>query len=314
MTFRDISINVTCDCNLRCSYCFYPRKEKEAMTKLTARWVKGWIDRNVKTGSVITFFGIEPMRNWKIIRYLIRELGDQYQYDITTNATLINESRAKDIAKWKMGVLVSWDGLPGCHDPYRSNSYDWTVRGIKWLNKFDVVPAVATTVLPETIWYMKENFIHMMETVDIQYVHFNMVKGWETSWIWSIVEQEFDRLYRYVINNPKPEGFMAKWLEHRKKGTRLERRCSAGIGTVGIDYNGDIWPCHRTTHWKTPIGDVWRGINQEGIQELVCNICEMCTVKFCHVCWIEGIDKDSCRMMHIRETVLERIWNELNGS
>ena len=152
----------------------------------------------------------------------------------------------------------------------------------------------------------------MVTMTDIQFVHFNIVYDWPTPWYWSVVEDEFERLYRYVLTSEVPEGYMAKWMSRRKSGNRLPRVCNAGLTTVGIDWDGQLYPCHRTTHWEKSIGNIWEGIIDMP-HGLVANTCEMCTVRYCHMCWVRGPNSADCKIVHLRERVLERLYQELKG-
>lgn len=303
-----IAINVCGHCNLDCSYCFYPKKNKKRMSKTVAEDTIDFIRKNVQLGGGVSFFGIEPTLNWGMIKYIVGKLPG-YHFDMTTNATKITPRIAKDIAQMKISVLVSWDGQPGTHNPYRSNSYTDTLKGIHNLNDEGIIPGIAAIVLPETIFYLKENFEHMTTVAKVQYVHFNFVQKWEIRFPISLLEEELVRLYKYVITSDTPEGFFNKWMKHRKKEERLKRTCGAGKTTLGVNYDGRLYPCHRTTHWSLSIGDVWSGIIEKPVG--VCNRCEMCTVKFCHNCWVNPPAAEICKIVHIRERVLEAFYKKL---
>ncbi|MCK5611378.1 radical SAM protein [Candidatus Pacearchaeota archaeon] len=309
-----IAINVCGWCNLDCEYCFYPKKNRKRMSKTVAEDTIDFIKKNVNLQGSVSFFGIEPTLNWGMVKFIMKKLPG-YRFDMTTNATRITKGIAKEIARKHMGVLVSWDGQPGCHNPYRSNSYDETLRGITHLNDEKILPGIAAVVLPQTMFYMKENFMHMSTVAKIQYVHFNIVQPWSNdnssgmSWPLMMLEQEFIRLYKYVLTSDVPEGFMAKWLEWRKKDKRLSRVCGAGKTTLGINYDGRLYPCHRTTHWGLSIGDVWSGVIEKPLG--ACNRCEMCTVRFCQMCWVNPPNSEMCKVIHVRERVLESFYQKL---
>ena len=311
---NNISINVCGHCNLECAYCFYPKKNKKRMSRSVAEDTVDFIKSNVELKGRVTFFGIEPMLNWGMIKFIMKKLSG-YSFDVTTNATLITGKIAKEIRRAKMGVLVSWDGQPGTHNPYRSNSYDETLRGITHLNDEKILPGIASVILPQTMFYMKENFKHMTTVAQVEYVHFNIVQNWDNHnssgmlWPLMMLEQEFLRLYNYVLTSDVPEGFMSKWLEWRKQDKRLPRTCGAGKTTLGVNYDGRLYPCHRTTHWSLSIGDVWSGMIEKPIG--VCNSCEMCTVRFCHMCWVNKPNSEMCKVIHVREKVLESIYQKV---
>ena len=109
-------LNVTQRCNLACKYCFVVQQPKE-MTYEIAKDCADFYARNAIDEKVvpnITFFGGEPMLRYDdivkpLVEYVRSTYGD-YQLDITTNGTLLDEEKLKFFKKNDVGILLSIDG------------------------------------------------------------------------------------------------------------------------------------------------------------------------------------------------------------
>lgn len=128
-----LRLNVTENCNLRCSYC-YERVSDVWNQKRVMDWdvAKKAIDsflitiqRNQKKKVSVRFFGGEPLLNWNLIEkamdYIKDHLSDDIQvnYIINTNGTLIDDLRAKFLAEHSISVSLSVDGVREIHDKFR---------------------------------------------------------------------------------------------------------------------------------------------------------------------------------------------------
>lgn len=153
-------------CNLDCSYCFFLSKEllypgsrfrmaEDLLEEYLRQLVQAHRDEPVVVvafqGGEPTLMGIEFFRHaTRVVRTLLAP-GQQVEFTIQTNATLIDEQWATFLRDEGFLVGVSIDGPRDLHDAYRVNrggrgSHDQVMRGLGQLRAHDVQWNVLTTV------------------------------------------------------------------------------------------------------------------------------------------------------------------------
>jgi len=329
-------------CNLRCKYCFvykiYPQQPSSDMSKDV---VEALIDFALKWGTRpvrIWWFGGEPLVAWdNVIKYAIkyaRSKGLRVGWDgdihfgLTTNATLIDEKKAKFMAKYKFGILVSIDGVEEKHDMFRvypngRGSWKEAWRGLQYVRKYlNNNPAIRWSVGPSTVrglandikWFVK----HGLTNLAIDWVY-------EVEWNDDDLEalrREMLKLREYLLDwfrkgipvmlKPVRDGVAPATAPMRLS---WQSRCGLGQGSVGVDVDGTIYPCHRfvSTHdkglaighvkegwyWDRRVGWIkwWRQhppYSEKGIEE-----CEKCIYRLsCHGCCL-AVNWDLFRDIHV---------------
>lgn len=151
-SIESIHLEITQDCNLRCSYCPYQEHVEESrnfarkdmpfeIAKESIHFLKQ--HSMDKDRVAIGFYGGEPLLRFpfleKCVRYA-REILNKKEiiFTITTNATLMTPEIAGFLLKEGFSVVVSIDGPEIYHDRYRqakdgSGSFDRTLKGLKTL-------------------------------------------------------------------------------------------------------------------------------------------------------------------------------------
>lgn len=122
-------LQVTQQCNLRCSYCIYGGKytnRKHANEIMSFDLAKESIDFFLEHSYesdhlVISFYGGEPFLNFSLIercvKYISENLdGKKVIYTVTTNGTLLTEHTMNFLVKHDFYTLISLDGAKDEHD------------------------------------------------------------------------------------------------------------------------------------------------------------------------------------------------------
>lgn len=145
-----ITFEVTQKCNLRCDYCIYQEENPKFrdfsqhgdMSFEIAKKVIDYSLDKMKDEFYITFYGGEPLLNFKLIKQCIEyvkslNLSNTIMYSMTTNLTLMT----KEIADYLAGVpnftvVCSIDGNKELHDEHRkgsdgSGSFERAMEGLK---------------------------------------------------------------------------------------------------------------------------------------------------------------------------------------
>lgn len=136
-------IEITRDCNLRCSYCCYSGQyrrhrvhERRSMKEVMVDDVITFIDtvRNPNKPLTISLYGGEPLMKSDIVRYTINRCKKVYPlgttYTISTNGLLLNEEMLLFCVDNAIILNVSLDGMPSLHDKNRRDKLGYPTFGI----------------------------------------------------------------------------------------------------------------------------------------------------------------------------------------
>ena len=128
-----IILQVTQNCNLRCSYCPYAwdgymdrkHKNKNMDWETAQHALEFFIDNSYDSDQLaVSFYGGEPLLEFDLIKKCIRFMSDKVKskpltFHMTTNGTLINREFLDFIGKYDFGIYISLDGPQKIHDKNR---------------------------------------------------------------------------------------------------------------------------------------------------------------------------------------------------
>jgi uncharacterized protein len=277
-----MTIWLTSECNLKCKYCFvYKLNEKQPhgkMTLETADQLIRFSQQNLTPNGSMWFFGAEPLCNFEVMKYIVEKSvasGQKWTFGATTNATLLTEEKVQWMKKYKFSVLCSIDGPKESHDQNRiyrdgKGSWDDAWRGLNFVRQIlNKSPQIRWTVTPSTVKGLAENIRTFVEKYQITSMPIDFVQ--ETEW----TEKDLANLRRELeIFRDDYKRWMEKgipvfnmWVRDANSAvTNSDRpwasRCGLGNGSVGIDYDGTIYPCHRfiDSH-EIKIGNIFTGFD-----------------------------------------------------
>jgi len=151
-----ITLQVTQDCNLRCSYCTYSGMyEQRGHTNKTMSYetmkksVDFLMEHSMNSEHVnIGFYGGEPLLAFENIKKLIAYIKKQYPYkdltySMTTNGTVFNDEIIKFLSTNKISLTISIDGPKEVHDKNRvfangEGSFDPMMKNLLYIKKKDL--------------------------------------------------------------------------------------------------------------------------------------------------------------------------------
>ncbi len=130
---RHLVLNITDQCNLRCTYCLYSGRYRGQRIH-NDRWMTWDVARKsidyflsrarTKEKTKISFYGGEPLLNWKLVKKCIHYIRQKsplplLQLNIVTNATLIRDEMMDFLMENDVILSVSLDGPSRIHDAAR---------------------------------------------------------------------------------------------------------------------------------------------------------------------------------------------------
>jgi len=150
-TPREVDIEITSKCNLRCKYCYFFDNPNPTYEDLP---VNEWINFFKELGECnvmdVTLVGGEPFIRKDLPEIINGIIENRMRFSILSNGSLINDSIAAFIEKtgYCDQVQISLDGSsPETHDVLRGEgSFEGAIRGLKILIKHNVPVTVRVTV------------------------------------------------------------------------------------------------------------------------------------------------------------------------
>lgn len=147
---KQLILEVTEKCNLRCRYCIYGEETKNFRTfstkDMTFDIAKKAMDYALSIASdnmILSFYGGEPLIQYKLIRTCTEYFKEHFQgekisFVMTSNLTLLTKEMADFFSEHKFVITCSLDGdreNQNRNRPYAGGvgSFDDTIRGLKLL-------------------------------------------------------------------------------------------------------------------------------------------------------------------------------------
>lgn len=129
---QTLTLQVTQQCNLRCEYCAYSgtytnrRHSDKIMDFEMAKKGIDFLVSHSQNSKILnlSFYGGEPILEFDLIKKCIEYIkvkaeGKKITYNITTNATLLNEKHIEYLASNDVSLTISLDGPKEIHDKSR---------------------------------------------------------------------------------------------------------------------------------------------------------------------------------------------------
>jgi len=154
--FTQLILDVTEDCNFRCNYCifsgnyvYYRSHSKKYMNIDIAKKAIDYYFSLIKEGKrynplrrpTVSFYGGEPLLNFKLIKECMEYIEDTYKdhkvrYSFTTNGSLLDTEKAEWFMKYDCHILISICGPKEEHDRLRvyyngKGSFEDVMKNIK---------------------------------------------------------------------------------------------------------------------------------------------------------------------------------------
>lgn len=286
-----ITLNVTNNCNLSCSYCFEHNKSthrdmmdpKDAVEIIKTAYSSHYV--NPKFGSfTINFFGGEPFLNWEAMKAIVDYCSEnklEVNYGITTNLTILTDEMIDYVDKYNLHLLVSIDGTKEIHDKNRSNSFDKVYHNLQRLKERDLLIYVEArmTILPEDAASMFQSVkflidfgidnICPMPVTDVEWTDEELIN----------YKLNFGAMVDYFVVKSNEEDYHRN-ISIKNVNDMLTNVLSPDVSDdmlcsifsnrwCAIDTNGDVYPCHQLPtstpeiKAKNKIGNVFTGVEED---------------------------------------------------
>lgn len=279
---RDLTFQVTEDCNLRCSYCYQINKSHNKMDFETAKKFIDYIFDNKDdpnffyseskvAGFVIEFIGGEPFLELDLIEQIIDYFENKFlqypesdwllchTYNFSTNGTLYHTEKAQRFIKKYRDLIhlgVTVDGDKNFHDscrlfPNGSGSYDLAIAAsLQELYDYGY-ENTKITISPDNVKYIYDGVVNL---ISLGYKYININCCFEKVWDKEnslVLFKELIKLSDFIIKNNLYDNIYIAMLYPLNfcpptENVLKQNWCGVGEGGMSIlDYKGDIYPCLR---------------------------------------------------------------------
>lgn len=274
-----LTLQVTEDCNLCCTYCYQIAKTPHVMSYETAiEFLTLLLDDKIPyvntsntCGLALEFIGGEPLLEIelidKITEWILNELvirkhpwRNFIRFSIPTNGVLYFKKEVQDyLRKYDdfVSLSISLDGNKQLHDscrlfPNGHGSYDVVAKAAKdWLNKRRNLVTTKMTLSPDNIQYTSDAIIDLIN-LGYRYVHANCVyeEGWTIDHA-RILYHEMQKLTDWLFENDMYDSVYIRLYDSADfspKSPYENRNYCGGTGEMLVlDWQGYLYPCLRYT-------------------------------------------------------------------
>lgn len=291
-------INVTDECNCRCTYCFtdpHPKHMKLDTGIDAIQWmVSNYYQRPPEERSDIhiNFFGGEPMLRYKELILPLMEWADRnvhlennhkIRWGMTTNGTLLTKEVLRYLSVRKdFDILFSCDGAEYTQNLQRplasgEGSFDLVNKNIPDLLYYFPNVTFRSTVTPATVHLLSENYIFAKMCGFRNYFFMpNCREEWSIEAIQELGYQISNIswiMYNDIVNKRQFLSYndLFKFIVEYVLDDNQEKRkvschqCGFGCDSVGITCNGQITACQEKNTIDCNnlfyIGDIYKGID-----------------------------------------------------
>lgn len=278
-------IVLTLRCNHRCVYCHASAQDMSAKgLDMDEKIAKNTLDKIFQSTSkfiVIEFQGGEPMANWSVLQYIVKEAKNKaketnkdLELRLVSNFSLMTEEKFKYLLDNNVFLCTSLDGPKELHNRNRpmSNNVDGHKNIEKWIKKFNAT----YPQLKERGYVNKMGSIVVVSRYSLKF-HKELIDEYISSGFSSIFLRplnpfghsknswqkisytidDFIRFYQKTLDYIIKINIKGIYFEEKLAKIFLEKvltpndpnmmeirnPCGAGVGQLAYNYNGDVYTC-----------------------------------------------------------------------
>jgi uncharacterized protein len=266
-----VTLVLTHECNLACSYCYTGEKFRREMDWETVtrsldllfsapRELTPWRD---EAPLDLGFFGGEPLICFEMLERAALEARDRAAREgrrlrlaVTTNGTLVTPARARRLKALDVQVTLSLDGCRAAHEATRPqrggrSSFDDVIAGARNMVDAGLGLQIIAVVAPENVGWLGES-VRFLAELGAREIILN--PAFECAWSdadlvrWERGLEEAAEVYAGAIRAGRPIAmptFDNKLLAAAKGGLTSCDSCGSGDREIAVSPRGNLFPCAR---------------------------------------------------------------------
>lgn len=277
-SIKNVTIVLTENCNLACTYCYQHGKSNKVLTKEMAKKIvdfllddeklNGYFDSSTYPCLIIDFIGGEPLLNVDVMDYFMEYFKYKafiknhpwymnHMIAISSNGILYREKKFQDFLQknsTRVSIGISIDGNKTLHDscrvyPNGKGTYDDVLKSVKlWVTQR---PQASTkmTIAPENLPYLVESMLHLWE-LGIVVVPANVV--FEDVWdieharlFYKLLIELADKILENELYKTRYTTLFSEEIGKPMDDEDDKNWCGGDGSMLAIGYDGVCYPCLR---------------------------------------------------------------------
>lgn len=300
MTF---TLYLTAECNFKCVYCYENFQNKMNLSSDNAYKIIDFIMHYTDEKIEIVFMGGEPLIRKELIVDIIDYINKQYSnreviYNLTTNASLLDDDMINLFKREKFEIRLSIDGNKNTHEINRISKngvhyFDKIMENAHKMNRKGIPYSARMTVTANTLKSLYENICYFHENA-INSIFIGINCNWKMNpqELKQFKEQLYKIKHYYISEFDKDNKleiaqFDGRFLDIMCKFGNCFNMCSAGRDTFKIFPDLKIYPCEYVVcKEQFCIGNINDGINTSKSIKLAYDLydkknnkCDSCEIK-----------------------------------
>ncbi|MDP6524858.1 MAG: radical SAM protein [Kiritimatiellia bacterium] len=281
----DVTLSLTHDCNLACSYCYAGEKRRTSMTTKVADRALDFAFSFDADEVQLGYFGGEPMMEWELLQHATARAEElaadsiKLKKTLTTNVTMMTPERAEWLKEHEFYLGVSIDGCRKMHDvtrPFVSgrSSFDACIKGLDII--LSLIPDLEVIVVPDpmSVQHLAESIRFMIEDKKVHRVSVN--PNFYTEWddealdgmkkAFEEIGEQYLAWYRSGMM-PQVNFIDTKVITQLKEGYSCKDKCNFGEHEIAVAPSGRLYPCERLVATddggEMCIGNIFDGFDEK---------------------------------------------------
>jgi len=299
---KSIMLLATYGCNLRCDYCYEPKRKIHQMSCDTARKaiLRNLYELPKEYDSVeIQFMGGEPFMAFPLIKKISEWIWEENPYGLhydlfaQTNGTLVHG----EIEEWllankeRFSVGLSYDGTMEMQKANRHSqpqSVDLKLFAKNWPEQ-----NMKMTVSPDTIGNLFDGIVFLHDA-GFKHIAADLAMGEHAQWRkehLTTYSSQFEKLVEYYSDHQELEPFSQLRLNVFSlpdQGRTAAKTCSCGEDLVCVDWDGKEYACHLFAPITLSVERAKEGqkIDFRNHEAFISGICKKCALSVvCNRCY-----------------------------
>lgn len=259
-----LTLSLTHDCNLRCTYCYAGAKVRRHMPYELGRRAIDLALARTRRRLHVVYFGGEPLLRWRALVALTEQArrraeaaGIAPRFAVTTNGTLLTPARAAFLARHEFVTAISCDGTREANDLHRLDahgrgSHARVTAGLRHALDAGLRVRAILVLDPTTIALLPASIASLAELGVRDFV---LNPNWGARLDdpaararWTTAYEELGALYVDAYRRGAPLWISAldtKIQSHIKGGYQPNERCDLGRRDLVVAPSGRLYPCDR---------------------------------------------------------------------
>lgn len=237
MKLRNVSIEVSNFCNMRCEGCYFWKQRQEKT--LSTNQIKDIIDMIGKPERLV-FIGGEPFMNKNLLKLCKYASEKSTKPDILTNGWYCNKNNLAKLKPFINEIQVSLDyPIPKLHNERRGlpEAFSKAVDALQWTVLLRIPRTIAFTCGKFNFGYLSD-MLNLSKNLKAELKILRFIPYSKEDRINNLTPFQTEYLCRVVYKNNLTSSIpMISIINH------MDQRCDAGVNRLCFRANGDVGPC-----------------------------------------------------------------------